>query len=296
MGVLPRAHSLPSMGQLAVMTQDLDLSRITADKVVQECDIASITSQPSIDDLLQTIQKKLGSRGATVHGTNVWATLKAASDARALEVNLPIYALDLDQAEQESADLWYWPLDDVASAQEASEAAAAERDDWCWVPDKRLSMIERIEQRIADAMWDWKGATIPTTLEQEEAVPTLDDDGMWDWSWEKPRDKTVLSNLLWDWSWAPTRTSCVGDGVEERRTNAEKDLRAGLIWDWGWRRDDTIDPKPTPGAPDMTPPNVVEPEGDSMWDWAWEVPRRDKLSNFLWDWSWEPTSAGWIQM
>ena len=100
------------------------------------------------------LQSKRGERGATVHGSNVWALMKAAADARELELaEVKVADLyddpELNQANLESEDMWFWPMETEANA--TKEEAAD--DMWAWEIDKKTSMMERIEQRISDAMW-----------------------------------------------------------------------------------------------------------------------------------------------
>jgi len=305
MGLLKRVRSLPTMDQLSLLTMDVEWpSNKIEEPAVDEADLASMTSKSTVEDILTLLQSKRGERGATVHGSNVWALMKAAAEARELELaevkksNL-CDDPELNQAALESQDMWYWPGETQDNAAEDDEEA---KDMWAWEIDKKTSMMERIEQRISDAMWNWIGdiEAVDEEEDQEEEVAialNLEPESMWDWSWEEPRDVIALSSLLWDWSWTPgARSKEAGKG--ESFSKEESQFRSELFWNWSWRRDESIEP--IVRAPTLKPHVLVRedvklPDADGMWDWSWKERDDQARADLLWDWSWAPTTRGWSQ-
>ena len=63
------------------------------------------------------------------------------------------------------SDMWYWPGETQDNAAEDDEEA---KDMWAWEIDKKTSMMERIEQRISDAMWS---VSVPPLLPLRPSLP-----------------------------------------------------------------------------------------------------------------------------
>lgn len=197
MGVLTRCQSLPNRIDQLPEYGDVDFV-MKPDSF--EAELESVTSTTSIKDILHMVQEN---RSHTVHGTNVYMLMKAAADARALDISefIPPPAI----LESESDDMWLWEGDTCAMEEEESM--------WVWQTDKKVAAFEALENRLAECIWDWQGdAPIEEETEEEQEAaravtwkesvePVF---GYWDCTAQlkgkAPAMQKPTSDEFWDWS------------------------------------------------------------------------------------------------
>jgi len=195
MGVLTRVRSLPTMSELAYIAIDTEdpIVPVTDKNELQlnECDLESMTSKTSVEDILTLLQSKRGNH--TVHGTNVWALMKAAADARAAvmvdtDVKFATDTTDADEAfQQESDDMWTWEHDEEGDAYQETD-----EDLWLWQPDEKLETMAYIEESVSAYMWTWEPTEKVRAMEtfsetfSPVAVEQRVSDMMWFWQPGKP--------------------------------------------------------------------------------------------------------------
>jgi len=241
-------------------------------------ELASMTSESSVADILQLLQEKRGSRGATVHGSNVWEMMQAAARAREKAYVSETFefeqeAVVVDPTTEYSDDMWFWSSDDSTTVEpiieeEELEPMQLDSDDmWCWNNDEaaaaRLYGAEVPAVR-EDKLWLGPGAS-----DQDVKKAAL----MWEWGWQRdehvPGDQfEKKSELLHNWAW--------------RRSEAEPvahDKKAELLWNWAWRRGQG------------EPCTADDKKAELLWDWAWrrseaEPVAHDKKAELLWNWAW----------
>jgi len=269
-----RVQSLPSMKQLEMLAMELDTFEYDNDKTgtleVNDNDLRSMTSQTSVEDILSLLSSKRNNH--TVHGTNVYALMKAAADASGRELQTVKFEENdkVSDAERESDDMWNWTLEEEI---DDIHCHSDEMDLWEWSADEKV-LAMTAEQRIADMEEEQRIA------DMEASVP--DADAMWDWSWTEPdtRDVDKLSALLWDWSWTPGRND--DTRATSPITSAQASAREALLWDWSWQRAEV----PCSDAPAATFLGLhAIPEGAVVDDlWSGEASYDEKLADHLWDW------------
>jgi len=223
MGVIGRVQSLPNLTQLIDHRDDVnswgrDSDLQTTEKYEEdfEEDLKSVTSTTSeVEDIMAIIREKAGRH--TVHGTNVWALMKAAADARALEfAEVKVMPLEFGVSQEESDDMWYWPAEEGVDD--------AESDDlWDWQPEPKVKMLERLEQRIADEMWDW-GMWDPMRMYMHEEPTEGDEEATAKRNLAAP-DRSVESALSY---WASMSQFMGKQLLAGERLSIPSDL----LWDW----------------------------------------------------------------
>jgi len=268
MGVLRRNLSAPSLNTLANGAMDiLDVPVFPEPahgKVESNWDeeLASMTSESSVQDILQLLQEKRGSRGATVHGSNVWEMMQAAARAKEKVLSETFEfeqqaAVVVDPTSEYSDDMWFWASDDPITVDSVIEE---EPED-----DEELELLD------SDVMWCWNEAAAARLYAAEAPAPL--EDKLWLGPDASDQDVKKAA-LMWEWGWR--RDELVpGDQV---------DKKSDLLHNWGWRRGQG------------EPRTADDKKAELLWDWAWrrsevEPVAHDKKAELLWNWGWRRSEA-----
>jgi len=325
MGILRRVNSLPNgLEEMPDATWPQD--KYQPDDL--QSDLQSITSESSVADILKLMQAKRGTRGATVHGSNVWELMKAAAAAKE---NARLDDIRLEELKQPPAndfqqcsdDMWTW-----IAVHESDDATADEMDTadvlatppnldsdamWCWnAPPAPLSDDDQWW------MWRWEAkdpdeaSGARSGCAKVECVPVVvsylllnesdkgklpESDEMWDWSAALPPSHEKKAALIWDWAWQRPEE-------EEPETSVQLSSRASLLWDWSWRRDalDEADEKRRAKQRSAEAKALAEEEraevakAADLWDWS--ALRQDEAmpqyarETLMWDWTWQRDEDG----
>jgi len=226
-----RVNSVPADMQALV----LGVGRPYRAVLAEQENLGHVQEKPALrveDTILKAIEdvsRERGNRGHTVHGTNVWAMMKAKADKEAAAAEA-LNAKELPSAApttEASHDMWYW------------------------------SSVDELVPSSAD-LWDWSPTLAEGDADDEDNDGCIYDDGLpaapvadtdpgrlWDWSWDPPKDVVAKRSLLWDWSALrppdedTAKAALLWDWAARRQEAEELEVpptsKEVLLWDWAWR-------------------------------------------------------------